>query len=105
MTTPSEALEKVREALDSANNTYLGGEYVYCIKPELVEEALTLLPIIEGAIASIVQPSHSDEERAYDLAVSIGYSGEATRYARNKIAQAFAVIRADERAAIEKVKP
>ena len=32
--------KRLREALQSGNNTYLGGQYIVCIKPEIVEAAL-----------------------------------------------------------------
>jgi len=32
---------KYREALESANYTYLGGEYVACIKPNVIKQALS----------------------------------------------------------------
>ena len=38
-----ELLKQARDVLNSANNTYLGNEYIYTLKPDDVENTITAI--------------------------------------------------------------
>jgi hypothetical protein len=46
--THTDLLKQARDALNSANNTYLGSEYVYVLKPDIVEQTIAAIDKVLG---------------------------------------------------------